>query len=151
MITIRPATYDDHQVLVVLARQSRYTRDFSNHIFSGPLAYTKGWIRVAVDDCHGVIVGFTCVRHKVREPKTSLYFIVVDGMWKGQGVGSKLLTDLWHQTPHDVIHFNCAKDNDEALVFYERRGFEQIGDSLGGTAWQLQGRRDPSLSPRPEV
>jgi len=130
MDEIRPATIEEHKAIMAVAKQSPYTRDFSNHMFSGEAAYEKGWIRVAV--VGGRIVGFTCVRHKVRAPETSLYFIGVDSEFHGRNVGTALLHDLMQQCPWPRIVLNVMKENEQALRFYDRHGFKVEGESLKG-------------------
>lgn len=137
---IRPARVDEHAELVRLARTSPYTRDFSNRMmFSSDAAYERGWIRVADDD--EAIVGFTCVRHKVRSPVTVLYFIVVNPEKRGGGIGTALMEDLEFQAEahgHRWISLNVAKDNEAAIYMYEKFGYEKRGESLKGTGWRME-------------
>lgn len=105
-------------------------------MFSGPEAYSKGWIRV-FDGGRSGLLGFTCVRHKVRQPETSLYFIGVHPNCKHTGIGTRLLEDLKLQCPNKKIILNVMKGNNEALRFYEKHGFVQVGESLGGKGIQL--------------
>ena len=134
-VEIRAAQQDEHAAVMQVARQSPYTRDFSNHIFSGETAYAKGWIRVAMHQER--IVGFTCVRHKVREPSTSLYFIGVDSEFRDKGIGSQLLEDLMQQCPNPCIAVNVMNENEGALRFYARHGFNSQGEALKGKGVHL--------------
>jgi ribosomal protein S18 acetylase RimI-like enzyme len=86
----------------------------------------------------GKIVGFTCVRHKVRQPKTMLYYIIIAPDARRLGVGKVLLDDLIQQSPHRCIELSCLKDNAEALAFYAKHGFVQSGESLKGKGWHLE-------------
>lgn len=134
---IRTATPADHKAILQVAKQSKYTKDFSNQVmFSSDAAYEKGWIRVLEMD--GKIVGFTCIREKVRQPETVLYFIGVDGSAKGQGVGKKLIQDIIDRTKHRCLALNVAKANEEARAFYDRLGFTTVGESLKGTGLALK-------------
>lgn len=132
---MRAATRDDHGELVKLAKTHPATRDFSNHMFSGEAAYKKGWIRVWEED--GKIVGMTCVRHKVRAPETSLYYIVVHPSYRSSGIGDLLIKDLMKQCPNPRIVLNVLKDNEGARRFYDRLGFSEEGESLKGKGVKL--------------
>jgi len=145
-IKIRPATKADHDRLAQIARSHRAGQGFTHFMFSGDAAYEKGWIRVAVvdgGDMDGDIVGFTCVRHKKREPKTMLYYIIVETWARrdskpGVRIGQALLDDLIATSPHRCIELSCLKDNAEALQFYAKNGFEQKGEALKGKGWHLE-------------
>jgi len=107
-------------------------------MFSHEGAYAKGWIR-----CYHrpgqEIAGFTCVRHKVTQPKTVLYFIVVTPEGRSQGIGTGLMLDLERQTKHPIIHLNVSHRNPRARTFYERLGYSVVrDDAISGTAWELQ-------------
>lgn len=136
-LIVRPAAQEDHQRLLRIARTSPFTRDFGSIMFSSPAAYRKGWIQVA-EQGPG-IVGFTCVRHKVRQPKTVLYFIAVEPAVRGHRVGERLMRALEEHTPHRVIHLNVAHKNTEARRFYERLGYRVVrDDAISGTAWEME-------------
>lgn len=133
---IRGAKRGDHDAIVKLARQSKFVRDFSSHMFSSEAAYEKKWIRVAMKGKR--IVGFTCVRHKVRAPETVLYFIGVDKDTQREGIGFELMRDLQDQSPHKRIALNVDKTNIEAIGMYTRLGYEiEHGDALNGTAHHM--------------
>lgn len=139
---IRVATRADHEAILKIARQHPCTRDFSNHMFSGEAAYEKGWIWVG-EDYDGMtdeIVpwGFYCVRHKVRTPATSLYFIGVDERVRGRGAGARLLAHMEEHSPHPRVELNVANMNPRALSFYLARGYVIAGDALKGTGKALE-------------
>lgn len=137
---IRQARFDEHKAIFEIAKQSKYTRDFSNHIFSGEAMYEKGWIRVydpKPRDGGSLIWGFTCVRHKVRTPVTELYFITVDKNMDRAGIGRALMEDLLEQSPHKRVQLNVMKEN-PAVGFYDRLGCTRIGESMGGKAWRYE-------------
>ena len=137
MKTIRRATIQDHDRLVKLAKQSKYTKDFSNAVmFSSPAAYDKGWIWLA-ENAQGEAVGLACVRHKSREPKTMLYFVVVDERERGHGIAFDLLKVVMQNAPHSRMQLNVMKDN-EALKFYQKHGFQIVGEAIKGEAWALE-------------
>lgn len=142
---VRQATVVDHRAILQVAKQSPYTRDFSNRIFSGPALYARGWIRVLArsgqKEHQGVgwpdIVGFTCVRHKVRAPETVLYFIGVDREHHRMGIGEILLADLINESPHRRIALNVMKSNEQARSFYRKHRFRGDGDALEGAGVRL--------------
>src|SRR5882757_7063742 len=105
MTIVRWGAFSEHAEIMKIAKLSKYTRDFSNHIFSGESMYNKGWISVATGP-EG-FTGFYCVRHKVRVPKTTLYFIGVDPNMKQQGIASSLLRHMKDTSPHKCIELNC--------------------------------------------
>ena len=144
---IRPARHSEHRAVLALAKTSKYTRDFGNMMFSSEDAYNKGWIVVAEPFMGAQRIfpevprpwGFYCVRHKVREPATSLYFITVhpDVRFSNLKIGTKLLQHMVRTTPHRRIQLNVMKDNDSAIKFYLRHGFVIAGDGLRGQAHRM--------------
>lgn len=136
----RKAEFSEHKEIMQLARHSKYTRDFSNHIFSGEAMYDKGWINVAEMELspHPKVVGFYCVRHKVRTPATTLYFIGVDEEYKDLKIGTDLLQHMKDNSPYKCIELNCMKDNEPALKFYEKHKFQITGESLKGKGVHME-------------
>ncbi len=133
---IRTATPADHKAILQVAKQSKYTKDFSNQVmFSSEAAYAKGWIRVK--EVGGEIVGFTCIREKVRSPETVLYFIGVHPKVTGCGIGQELIQDIMDRTKHRCMTLNVSKDN-SAKQFYDKLGFSVVGESLKGTGFALK-------------
>lgn len=135
-MTIRKATKADHARICQIGKTSKYTKDVSNAVmFSSDAAYEKGWLVVA--ELADEVVGFYCIREKVRAPETVLYFITVHPDARGFKIGEKLIEHLKATTCHRCIKLNVAKDNDGARRFYERLGFQVEGESLGGTGLAL--------------
>lgn len=138
---IQPAIHQrDHTALCKLFKTSEYTNAFSSPMFSNQETYVKGWIRAAMEARDGMIFvhGATCVRHKVREPKTKLYFITVMPCSRDHGVGEMLMRDLEEQTPHHIIELDVANENVGALRFYERLGYEVVGEAFNGHGKHLE-------------
>ena len=134
-VKIRNATSKDHEEILKIARTSPYTKDFSNRLmFSSDAAYKKGWIKVATHKRK--IIGFTCIRHKVREPVTVLYFIAINLKFRSKNVGELLIEEVMWEGPHTRMELNVAKDN-RAVSFYIRNGFHRIGDALNETAFRM--------------
>jgi ribosomal protein S18 acetylase RimI-like enzyme len=121
MLVIEDAVYEtDHKALCKLAKTSKYTKDFSNEqMFSSPGHYAKGWVQKAHLLVHDevMLVGFSCVRHKVREPKTMLYFVTVDPEHRSHKVGERLLEWRMMTSPHKVMELNVMKSNERAVAF----------------------------------
>ena len=139
----RPADPSEHAQLLLLAKRSPYTKDFSNRVmFSSGDAYAKGWIWCAsdprVEPDENPVVGFACVRHKVREPVTMLYFLAVQERWRRRRVGYRLLDNIMYAGPHSVMELNVMKEND-AVGFYQKLGFRIVGEGLKGQAYRMRG------------
>lgn len=138
---VRAADQTLHPQLVSLARQSPFTNAFGNHIFSGPVHYERGWIRVAYRaDRPDVVVGLTCFRHKIRSAETKLYFLIVARDRRGCGVGRLLMNDLEGVSPSGTVALDCVKTN-PACDFYARLGYTVVGEALGGKAYRMEKRR----------
>jgi ribosomal protein S18 acetylase RimI-like enzyme len=140
MITVRPATKADHATLCKIAKQSKYTSSFSSMMFSGDVAYEKGWITVAEDN--GVPVGLLCIRHKVREPKTIIYFMVTDHGAQCCGAGAAMLDYLKANTPHPIIELSVMKDNAKGLRFWTNNGFVTVGEAYEGKGLQMEWHKE---------
>ncbi len=137
-VSIRPAVKEtDHKLILDIAKQSKFTKDFGSIMFSSDESYNKGWIRVAT--LGDEIIGFTCVRHCMpKRGETVLYFITVHDKFRSHSIGGVMMKDLEEQTPHKRIALNVAKDNPRAVSFYERLGFTtQHGDAIKGTAFHM--------------
>lgn len=138
---IRKAKFTEHAEIMKVAKLTKYTRDFSNHMFSGEAMYSKGWINVALMEYqvqYNGFVGFYCVRHKVRTPSTTLYFIGVIPEAQEMKVGTDLLQHMKDNSLYKCIELNCMKDNEPALKFYEKHKFQVTGESLGGKGLHLE-------------
>lgn len=137
-MSFRLAEASEHKAIYEIAKMSPYTRDFSNQVmFSSEAAYEKGWIRVAALP-DGRLVGFSCVRHKTRQPKTMLYFIGVHEEARSLGVGHELLEDLMRHSPHRTLELNVALDNVRAQQFYLREGFRIVTELPDKGVWRME-------------
>lgn len=132
---IRQATWEDHQALKNIAKQSKHTRDFSNRIFSGPDCYEAGRIRLLEEV--GLVVGLTCFRKRKRDRVLVLYFIAVDSSKRGAGIGRRLMEDLWEQAS-GTVELKVAKENEDAVRFYKPLGYRVVGEAYNGTGWLMQ-------------
>jgi ribosomal protein S18 acetylase RimI-like enzyme len=139
-VLIRKAKIAEHDAIRKIAHQTSYTKAFSNMIFSGDDCYADGRIRVAVSK--GKIVGFTCFRHRKRNPATVLYFIGVDEQYRGKGIGQQLIRDLGAGTELE-LELNVMKDN-PAFHAFCKAGFVKVGEAYEGKAWVM---RRPTKNP----
>ena len=136
----RVATFADHDAICDIMKTSPFTRSFSSIMFSNDEAYNKGWIRVIVSE-GGQILGASCVRHKVREPRTILYFLAIEPTLRSSGVGALLMQDLEQETPWRRVHLDVNKKNPRAKTFYERLGYKVTGERTmknGDDVWDLE-------------
>lgn len=69
------------------------------------------------------IVGAALVNHCVRKPQTTLYDIAVRETHRGNGIGTRLVTQIAGETPHDKIIAKCPADL-PANQFYNQCGWE---------------------------
>jgi ribosomal protein S18 acetylase RimI-like enzyme len=137
LVHIRTAFKDDHEAIVKLMNFSKFTNAFSSHMFSSDASYQKGWIRVAILDEE--IVAATCVRHKVQEPKTVLYFLIVHPHLRDRKLGALMVEDMERETPHNCIKFNVSKENPDARKFYLRHGYKITSHTaLQGLGWEME-------------
>lgn len=140
-MAVSAALQSDHAAIYSLvAKHNKCIRDFSNtQMFSSQSAYEKGWIRVGLEvERPNYLLGFTCVRHKVRLPVTELYFIGTRPGEEGRGVAQGLLLDLMQASPHRRIELNVVKENERAVTLYDKFGFVIVGEGLGGKAHRMR-------------
>lgn len=148
-MNIRVATIDDHKALCKISRSHRAGQGFTNGLmFSGEFHYAKGWLRAIakVDEKDvappgyplppGQVAGFTCFRQKSRTPETKLYYVLIDPACRRMGLGQLMLDDLI-SISQTYLALDCLKDNVEALAFYEKNGFQIVGESLKGKGYKL--------------
>jgi ribosomal protein S18 acetylase RimI-like enzyme len=144
---IRQATTDDHAEIVKIAKQSKYTKDYTNMIFSGEDCYAAGRIRVLT--LLKKVVGFSCIRHRTRNPATVLYFVGVDLAKRGEGYGTLLMYELEgiaEKAGRERIELKVMKEN-RACDLYRKLGYEEVGEAYEGKAFVLSKTIKP---PQPE-
>lgn len=122
-ILYRPAIKaQDHGAICRVGRQTKWTKDVSNEMmFTSDAAYERGWIRVVEET--GLIVGFSCIREKVRAPETALYFLGVHEKFRNLGLGWRMIQEFMGGSRHRLLALNCALDNNNARSFYLGKGF----------------------------
>lgn len=120
-VIIRPARAIEHETILRIARQTKWTKDFGNTImFSSPEHYARNWIYVAVQS--GRIVGFACIREKTRAPEVVLYFVGVHEDCRQRGIGQRLIETFMGEVTHPRLVLKVAKDN-PARAFYDKLKF----------------------------
>lgn len=144
-ITIRQADRSEHAAVSKIAKESLYTKDFTNLIFSGEDCYRDGRVRVA--EGKSGIVGFSCFRCRKRDGWTVLYFVGVTAPLRGLGVGATLVQDLFVLSEIG-IELKVMKAN-PAVRLYERLGFSTVGEAYEGKAWVMRKGRGNTPSPYP--
>ena len=114
----------DHETLVRIARQSRFTRDFASTRYSGPDAYDRGWVAVAENEGGGIL-GFVCIRVR-QDAIVSLYFLCVRPWAKRSGVGRELHAWAVDQSPSGTVRLKVDHFNRAALDFWSRLGYRPL-------------------------
>jgi ribosomal protein S18 acetylase RimI-like enzyme len=135
---IERATPDQHKQIMQVAKQTKWTKDFSNQMMFGA-CYAQGWVLVARERGGGSVVGFACYRIKIRVHETTLYFVGVDAAYRGQGIGTKLIQTIMSGTAvHRTMVLKCAKDNLPAKKYYDSHGFSVASED--DAYWVMQRR-----------
>lgn len=152
------ATHDMHDDVVKIARTTRWTRDFTSHMFSTPAHYARGEVLAAVHERtvadvdevvreEVAVVGFASVRHLVRRDETSLYFLGVAPELRSRGIGEVLLRYVGETSPRSLVTLNVARDNPRARSFYERMGFWEV-EREDARYWRMAARSDDLVERR---
>jgi len=123
-LTYLPLTEDDLPQVVEI-EQSVYVfpwtfGNFRDSLYSG-YNCTGVW-------CGQHLLGYTIIMPALEE--AHLLNIAVDSAWQGQGIGSRVLTDLIERaktTNCEVIYLEVRPSNIAALRLYERFNFKQLG------------------------
>lgn len=123
-MNVRCATIDDWPAIERVAKLSKYTREATGPHYLSQAALDKGWVGVIGEPVHGFVI----VRHLVRKPYTSLYYVGVDPAHQGEGSGKALVQWALDTSPHGCVRLVCDKENHAALSWYYRHGFMRDGD-----------------------
>jgi len=84
--------------------------------------YEKGEILKAVRG--NEIVGFACVRHCIKRPYTTIYYLGVALAERGKGIGRMLEERVEEDSKHPTIKIGIEEDNTDGILFWESLGFE---------------------------
>lgn len=125
MAKVHTATLDDKDGIIRVAKMNKYTKGVSNPMFMNDASFDKGWVGV-VRTKSGTVCGFTVVRHLVRYPYTSLYYVGVAPGHQGHGVGLSLVRWVMKHSPHGCIRLICEQENTDSVDWYKRHGFRVI-------------------------
>lgn len=139
-VKIKVANPMEHNKIVKVAKQSKYTSAFSNMIFSGEDCYQQQRIRVAT--LKDQVVGFYCIRNRKRDGVTVLYFVGVDTKHRNKGIGLQLMNNL-HKVSTGTVELKVMKDN-PAVRLYERLGYRIVGEAYKGEAHLMLWQRETS-------
>lgn len=97
-------------------------RDDLSHFVSEPMVENEGVTNYAIER-DGNIVAAARTRHCVRKKQTTLYDIVVQSDWRGNGFASELIERIASDSPHGRIIAKCPSWF-EATQFYSGGGWE---------------------------
>lgn len=125
VIRVRPGRYEEHKTLAKISRESPHTRGFCDVRYIQEY-YDRGWVGVAEQkgaDGRWEVVGFTLVRHCLRKPWTSVYYVAVSSDLRGLGIGVKLFDWVVRTTPHPTLKLGVDENNEGAKRFWTRLGF----------------------------
>jgi ribosomal protein S18 acetylase RimI-like enzyme len=132
-LKITRASFTDDPAICAIAKQSKYTRDFTSHRFfraNIEVDYYNGFVGVA--KFGKVIAGFVYVKHLKRKPMSVIHYMGVETSFRKQRVGEQLLTWALGQSPHHLVELSCEDANEAAAKFYESVGLEAIGTGVYG-------------------
>ena len=104
---------------MAIAKLSKFTKGLSGVIGLEDY-YQKEWIGVDQN-----INGFVCLRHLVRKPYTSIYYLGVRPEGMGQGIGRALIEWAKATSQHREIVLLSEKENRKALNFYHKNWLHQ--------------------------
>jgi len=129
-IKIREATKSDLDILARLISEDiawkRYGIDYHVALQLISMAEDKFYVAENEQD----IIGFCALRlNGVGNIGAYIRMIVVAEPFRGQGVGKRLLDNVWKITIEHIpnIFLVCSTDNVRAQKFYEREGFKKVG------------------------
>jgi ribosomal protein S18 acetylase RimI-like enzyme len=90
----------------------------------------------------GMIAGFV----SIWRPDAFIHFLIVDGAWRGQGIGTALLAHaLAEMAP--PVYLKCGLMNTRAQGFYAARGGREVERVEGGEEPYIRYRFDALPDP----
>lgn len=130
------ANYSDHKELLKLARQSPYTKGFADVRYVQEY-YERDWILRTWN-----MAAFACIRHCVRSPWTTIYYLGVAPEARGKGLGAAMVREISLRTPHGELRCGVDEANLEGQAFWKAMGFRRFGlattNKKGGRIIQLR-------------
>lgn len=134
---VEVATIADDARVCALARDSRYTRDFTSHRFYRDgieNTYAAGEVGIVQVDAHTPIKGFIYCKHLKRKPLSVVHFMAVNPLYKGKGVGKALLAWAQRTSPWGGnVELSCEHSNEDGIEFYYAVGCFAVGSGVYGT------------------
>lgn len=131
---IRVATFEDDTQVCAVAKQSKYTRDFTSHRFYRDKiqqTYASGEVAVAVQGDE--VIGFVYCKHLKREAHSVIHFMGVGQGSAGRGVGRALLKWAVSHNPHPRVELSCEHSNEAGTKFYTACGWAPLYEGSYGT------------------
>ncbi|UCG63210.1 MAG: GNAT family N-acetyltransferase/peptidase C39 family protein [Candidatus Zixiibacteriota bacterium] len=158
-IRIRPATEYDLPVLVYLEQVAfetdRFTKDQLEYLLTRSRATTF------VLEHGSAVVGAACVLWRKERKLARLYNLAVDRAFRGKGYGDRLLRECELESARrecDRITLEVRQDNETAIRFYEKHGYEGIrnlpdyySDGMAGLKMAKKVRRKVSSKLRLDI
>ena len=144
-ISVRAARADDVDALLALEAQfpgDRLSRRQMRAHVANPRARLRV-LRVAA-----VLTGYALVFVRAGSDISRLYSIAVDPVWRGRGLGLRLLRDAERQarsTGARRLRLEVRADNPAAIALYEGRGYRRVLRLVsyyedGGDGWRYEKR-----------
>ena len=118
------AAWEDHKQILKLSKQSPYTKTLADVRYIQEY-YTNGWMFKAVKE--ESIVGFACIRHCLRNPYTTIYYLGVEESCRGAGLGWRLVKAVEEASPHNELRLGIEETNQEGRLFWLALGFVASG------------------------
>ena len=128
---LRLASQHDLDALVALERAAYTTDLFTEDQIEYLL--TRAHATVFVADDHGKVVGAAYLLWRKSLKLGRLYNIVVDPTRQGEGLGRLLLDECEIEAARrgcTQISLEVRVDNDNAIAFYKKRGYQVVADLL---------------------
>lgn len=114
------ADQKDHKEIIKLSKLSRFTKGFADVRYIQEY-YSNGWVGKATVSTE--LVGFVCLRHCIKRPWTTIYYLGVVPSLARTGIGSRLVDWVWNTSPHPSLRLGIEATNADGLAFWTRQGF----------------------------
>lgn len=127
-MTVRSATLDDLDAIMVLERTSFPTDAWSEAMMREELTSPHGWY--VVDDEAGRLVGYAGLRAVKGARDADVQTITIAEASRGRGRGRSLLRALLDEAERRGVHdvfLEVRADNPVAQALYASEGFLEIG------------------------
>jgi ribosomal protein S18 acetylase RimI-like enzyme len=115
-----------------ISKSSRYTRDYSRMKF---FLGERESLLVAIRGSE--VVGFCQVSHLKLKGYSSVYNVGVKDTARKLGVGRSIIQSVMAASPAKKIRLKCDVRNEEALAFYTKMGFVEVGRKTAKSGDQL--------------